>query len=189
MAKTIIIPIALLCVSFIVGLCVVIGLQPSTFSVQRSATMAAPPAEVFSQVNDLKAWHEWSPWSKLDPNPRTTVSTPSAGKGANFAWAGNDEIGEGRLTILESRPDERVDIEQAFIRPFAGKARMEFTLAPERSGTKVTWTMTGTHDFFGKAMCLFVDMDAVMGKSFEQGLANMKDLVDKKVVAPTAATP
>lgn len=187
MAKKIIIAVALLLVGLIGGLFVVIGLQPSNFSVQRSATMTAPPAAVFAQINDLQAWDAWSPWSKLDPNPKTTISTPSAGKGATFTWNGNQEIGEGSLTILESKPDELVDVEQAFVRPFVGKARMAFTLAPEGNGTKVTWKMDGTNDFFGKAMCLFMNMDAIMGKSFEQGLANMKEMAEKSGAAPATS--
>lgn len=189
MAKKILITFAVLFVCLIVGLCVAIGLQPSTFSVERSATMAAPPTEVFAQVNDLQAWDAWSPWKTLDPNSKTTISTPSAGKGATFAWAGNDEIGEGSMTIVDSKVDERVDIEQVFIRPLVGKARIAFTFASEGSGTKVTWRMDGTNGFIGKAMCLIMDMDAVLGEGFDQGLANMKAVVEKNVAARPAAAP
>ena len=189
MAKKVLISLAVLFVCLIVGLFAAISLQPNTFFVQRSATMAAPPAEVFAQVNDLQAWDAWTPWKKLDPMPKTTISTPSAGKGATFTWAGNDEIGEGKLTILQSKPDELVGVEQAFIKPFVGKALMAFTFAPEGGGTKVTWKMDGTNDFFGKAMCLFMDMDATLGKAFDEGLANMKAVVEKNVAAQAAAAP
>ncbi len=93
------------------------------------------------------------------------------------------------MTILASKPDELVDVEQAFVRPFVGKAHMAFTLAAEENGTKLTWKMDGTNDFFGKAMCLFMDMDAVIGKSFEEGLANMKELVEKHGAPPETAAP
>ena len=189
MVKRILIASVVLVVCLIAGLGVAIGLQPSGFSVQGSATMAAPPSAVFAQVNDLKAWDTWSPWKELDPNPKTTLSTPSAGKGATFAWAGNDQIGEGSLTIRDSRTDELVELEQVFIRPFAGKARIAFTLAPDGGGTKVTWKMDGTNDFLGKAMCLFMDMDAMLGKDFDRGLANMKAVVEKDAAATTAAAP
>ena len=150
--------------------------------------MAAPPSRVFAQVNDLQAWDDWSPWRELDPNAKKAISTPSAGKGATFAWAGNDKIGEGSLTILDSRPHELVDVEQVFIRPFAGKARMTFTFAPAGDGTKVTWRLNGINDFIGKAVCLFMDMDAMLGKDFDRGLANMKVVVEKGGAAPAAAT-
>jgi len=157
---------------------VFIGMQPGVFSVERSATMAAPTSRAFAQVNDLQAWDVWSPWKELDPNSKVTISNPSAGVGATFTWAGNDKIGEGRLRILESRPNELVDVEQEFFKPFAGKARMAFTFAPMSGGTRVTWRMEGTNDFIGKAVCLFMDMNAKLGGDFERGLANMKTLVE-----------
>jgi len=188
MLKKILIALAVLCIVLCIA-CLVISLQPSSFSVQRSTTMAAPPSEVFAQVNDLQAWDAWSPWRGLDSNPKKTLSTPSAGKGATFTWSGNDKIGEGSLTILDSKPYELVDIEQALLRPLTGKARMSFTFASVGDGTKVTWKMDGTNDFIGKAMCMFMDMDAMLGKDFEQGLANMKAVVEKGGAAPAAATP
>jgi uncharacterized protein YndB with AHSA1/START domain len=179
-----------------VALCIVVllfvgyvSVQPSDFSVERSTTIAAPPAAVFDSVNDLQKWDAWSPWKELDPQAQTTISTPSAGKGASFTWDGNDQIGAGSLTIVESESHDLVDVDQVFTRPFAGKARMEFRFAPVASGTaepdtKVTWKLSGTNDFFGKLMCLFTDMDAVLGKGFEQGLATMKDALEKKPVPP-----
>jgi hypothetical protein len=99
------------------------------------------------------------------------------------------KIGEGSLTILESRPYDLVEVEQAFVRPFAGKARMRLTFAPAGDGTEVSWRMDGTNDFIGKAMCLFVDLDAVLGKDFDRGLANMKAAVETKGAAPWTGTP
>ncbi len=183
MIKKVLITLAILLVALFTGLFVLISLQPATFTVQRSATIAAPSAEVFAQVNDLAAWKEWSPWSKLDPNPKRTISTPSAGKRATFAWSGNEAVGEGSLTITESRPNELVEIDQVFIRPFEGKARMSFLFAPEGDGTLVTWRMDGENGFFGKALCMIIDMDEVLGKNIAEGLANMKSLVESQARA------
>jgi uncharacterized protein YndB with AHSA1/START domain len=178
MLKKCLIALAVLAVA-LVGLCVVIGLQPSTFTVERSTTIAAPPAAVFPHVNDVRAWDAWSPWSKLDPNAEMTISTPSAGRGASIAWNGNDQIGEGTMVILESRPDELVELEQSFVRPMEGKARIAFALAPAGDQTNVTVKMTGENGFLGKAICLFMDLDAMLGKEFEQALANLKGVVEK----------
>lgn len=186
MAKKIILAVAVILVGLVVAFCVVVVLQPNTFSVERRATIAAPPEKVFAQVNDLKAWDAWSPWSKLDPGAKTTFSDPSAGKGATFAWVGNQEIGEGSLTILDSKPDELVEVEQEFVKPFAGKARIVFTLVPKDGQTNVNMKMSGEHGLLGKAMCLFVDMDAMLGKDFEQGLANMKQVAQTSDAAPPA---
>jgi uncharacterized protein YndB with AHSA1/START domain len=173
--------ILMVVVALVVVLCiasVVISLQPGAFRVERTAILAAPPSRAFDQVNDLGAWNVWSPWEELDPTAKEAVSAPSAGKGATLSWSGNDKVGEGSLTILESKPDERIEIEQAFVRPFEGKARMTFTFAPAGEGTRVTWKMEGTNGFIGKAMCLFMDMDAVIGKDFEHGLAHLKAVVE-----------
>jgi polyketide cyclase/dehydrase/lipid transport protein len=178
MARKILIAVAALVV-LLIGASVYISRQPDSFSVERSAIVAAPPYRLFAAVNDLKAWDAWSPWKDLDPNAAMTVSTPSAGRGATSTWSGNDKVGEGRLTIVESRPDERVDIDQAFVRPFEGKARHSFTFAPAGEGTRVTWRMDGTNDFVGKALCLVMDMDKTVGKDFERGLANMKALAER----------
>lgn len=189
MAKKIFLVLAVLLVCLIVSFCVAVSLQPGVFSVQRSTTIAAPPAVVFPLVDDLQAWDSWSPWKKLDPNPRTTISTPSSGQGATFSWSGNDQIGEGKLTILASRPDELVEVEQEFVKPFAGTARMIFTFAPQDGGTHVTWKMEGTNNFLGKAMCLFMDMDATLGPSFADGLANIKTVAEKGDAEPEADEP
>jgi hypothetical protein len=181
--------LAVLFVSMIAALSLIISLQPSAYSVERSATMAAAPAEVFAQVNDLQAWDAWSPWKKLDPQAKATISNPSAGQGATFTWAGNAEVGEGKLTIVASKLDELVDIEQAFVKPMEGKARMVFTFAPEGDGTKLTWKLHGTNDFMGKAVCLFADMDAFLGGAFEEGLANIKAVVEKTADPQTEAAP
>jgi uncharacterized protein YndB with AHSA1/START domain len=164
---------------FLVVFAVAVAMQPDTYSVKRSATMSAPPAAVFALVNDLAAWDRWSPWKEMDPKAAIVLSDPAAGKGAFFTWSGNDEVGEGRVTILESNPPHLILTEQAFIRPMTGSARSEFSLSPAGDGTLVTWKMTGDNDFLGKAMCLFVDMDAMIGKDFERGLANMKAVAER----------
>src|SRR4051812_19963646 len=100
--------IALIAVSLIVILVVIIAMQSPTFSVVRSAAISAPPEKVFAQVNDFHAWNGWSPWAKLDPNCKYVYGEPSAGQGATYGWAGNDQVGEGKMTILESKPGELV---------------------------------------------------------------------------------
>ena len=171
---------AVLVIVLIVGLCIVISVQPNFFLITRSELIDAPHAKVFAQVNDLAAWDAWTPWKKLDPNPKTKLSIPSHGKGATFEWSGNDEIGEGILTIVESDPAGLIEIDQEFFKPFAGKARITFEVmieVPHR--TLVTWTMTGENDFMGKAMCLFMNMEVMLGPKLEEGLANLKEVAEK----------
>jgi uncharacterized protein YndB with AHSA1/START domain len=154
-----------------------IALQPSTFEVSRMVLVPAPPSDVFAMVNDLHRWDGWSPWLKLDPNARMTYEGPDAGPGAAVRWAGNEEVGEGRMEILENRPDERVRLRLEFIKPFPGKSEMEFDFEPAEGGTQVTWSMTGHNNLVGKVMCLFIDMDKKIGGDFERGLANLRGAV------------
>lgn len=162
--------------ALVVALLVLIALQPGSFVVSRSATVAAPPAAVFGHVNDFRKWADWSPWAKLDPAMKLTFDGPAAGKGAVYRWAGNSEVGEGQMTILDSKPGERVEILLEFIKPFAAVNNTEFVFKPDADKTVVTWNMTGTNDFMAKAVCLFVSMDKMVGGDFEKGLAQLKSV-------------
>src|SRR4030095_15188465 len=146
---------------------IIVALQPSDFRVSRSATIAAPPAAIFPHVNELKKWDAWSPWMKLDPNAKSSFEGPPAGKGAAMSWAGNNEVGEGKMTITESRPNELVQFHLEFYKPMAGTSDAEFTFKPEGNQTTVTWTMTGKNNFIAKAMCLVMNMDKMVGGQFE----------------------
>ena len=155
--------------------------RPSTFRVARSIAITAPIVEVFSQVNDLHNFQEWSPWAKLDPKSTMTFSGPAAGTGAAFAWSGNNSVGEGSMTLIESRPPELIRFKLEFLRPFKGTNLAEFTFKPEGSQTVVTWTMTGKYNFIMKAVGLFVNCDKMCGGQFEKGLAKMKSLAETAV--------
>jgi hypothetical protein len=165
---------------------VFVALQPSRYRVTRKAAIAAPPPVVFAQVNDFHNWEAWSPWAKLDPAAKNTFEGPSAGPGAIFRWSGNDQIGEGNMTIMESRPDELIRIKLEFIRPMAGTSDVEFEFQPVRDQTAVSWTMTGENNFIGKAFCLFMNMDKTVGGDFEKGLALLKTAAESKARQPAA---
>lgn len=161
-----------------VVLAVVIALQPSQFRVARSAGISAPPAAVFAQVNDFHKWEAWNPWGKIDPAMKQTYEGAPAGVGAVYSWVGNNEVGEGRMTITESRPNERVGLKLEFFKPFAGTNTAEFTFKPEGGQTRVTWSMSGDKNFMAKAIHLFMNMDQMIGGQFEKGLADMKAIAE-----------
>ncbi len=171
--------------ALIVILVIVIALQPSEYRVARSLPMVAPPADVFAQVNDFHRWDAWSPWAKLDPNMKTTFSGETSGKGAAYSWVGNKDVGEGRMTIIESRPNDLVRVNLEFLKPFASTALTDFTFKPQGDKTLVTWTMTGHNNFIGKAFCLFMSMDKMIGGDFEKGLAAMKSVVERPPATTT----
>jgi uncharacterized protein YndB with AHSA1/START domain len=177
MLETILIILGIV-VLIVVVFAVVVALQPADFRVTRTGTMSAPPADVFAQVNDFHNWDAWSPWAKLDPAMRTTFEGPPAGTGAIYTWSGNKQVGEGRMTIRESRPSDLIRINLEFLKPFTSTNTAEFTFKPEGQQTVVTWTMIGTKNFVFKAFGLFMSMDKMIGGDFEKGLANMKSGVE-----------
>lgn len=176
MLKKILIALAVILIVF-VG---IVALQPSDFRVERSMTMAAPPSAVFEEVNDFHNWEHWSPWAKLDPAAKNSFEGPTSGKGAIMRWAGNSEVGEGSMEIMESQPNKLVQIKLDFIKPFENTATSEFKFKPEGDQTAVTWAMYGKNNFIGRAFCLFMNMDKMVGGEFEKGLASMKSVVEAK---------
>lgn len=158
----------------IVGTVVVIAVQPADFRVTRSAVLPAPAPAVFGLLTDFRAWGSWSPWEKLDPGMQKTFSGAPKGEGAVYEWSGNDQVGRGRMEIVDVREHAQVTIDLQFITPFEAKNLTVFTLTPRGpEEVEVTWSMSGKNNFMGKAIGLFMDMDALIGKDFEKGLADL----------------
>ncbi len=168
-------------VVIVVGLLAFIGSRPEDFHIERSRQINAPGDVVFSMINDLHQWERWSPYEKLDPNMQKTFVGPAAGPGASYAWNGNNQAGEGRMTIVESKPGELVSMDLEFTRPFACKNKVNFELAPAATGTRVSWIMEGKNNLIGKAFSALFDMDAMVGKEFENGLANLNTVAQAEV--------
>lgn len=158
----------------IAAFCVVVAMQPEDLKITRAATIGAASDKVFEQVNDFHKWEAWSPWAKLDPAMKTTYSGPASGVGSVYSWIGNDDVGEGKMTIMQSHPNEHIAIDLEFIKPFAAKNLTEFVLKPEGDKTNVTWTMAQKNNFMMKAFCLVMDMDKLVGADFDKGLAQLK---------------
>lgn len=151
--------------------------QPDEFRVTRTASIKAPPERIQPLVEDLRRHREWSPFEKKDPGMKRTYTGASAGKGAVYEWDGNSEIGAGRITIAESSP-QRVVFDMHFLRPFDSRSTGEIAFRPSGDTTEVTWSMHGQQLFIGKVMCLFFNMDTMIGREFETGLANLKSATE-----------
>jgi len=177
MLKRILLVLAVL----IAGFCAYVAMLPSTLRIERSAIIVAPVEKAFAEVNDFHNWQVWSPWAKLDPAAKATFEGPSAGEGAIFRWAGNHEVGEGSMTLLESRSNERVRIRVDFVKPWAGTNTTEFTFKPDGPRTVVTWAMSGEQGFLERAICLFMNPEKMIGGQFEKGLSNLKTVTEGKV--------
>ena len=173
-------PIILALVFVALLLFVIVAGQPDEFKVTRSTTISAKPEGVFSHVNELKKWEDWSPWAKLDPNAKSTFEGPAAGAGAAMWWSGNNKVGEGKMTITESEPSDLIRLRLEFLRPFKATNTAEFRFAPEGGRTLVIWSMFGKNNVMSKVFGLIVDCDKMVGKDFEKGLASLKGVAESK---------
>jgi hypothetical protein len=170
------------------GLAAFIATRPSDFVISRSRTLAAPPEVVFAYVSDFHRWTEWSPWEKRDPGLLRDYSGAPAGAGAVYHWVGNEDVGEGRMTITGAEAPSSVTIRLEFMRPFQAVNTAQFDILAGGLGTDVTWSMLGRHGFVSKAMSLVFDVDKRVGRDFEQGLADL-DTVTAAATPPPAPEP
>lgn len=154
--------------------------KPNEFHVERSVLIQAPAAAVFEQVNDPRKANDWMPWLKADPNAKVIYEGPAAGNGASSYWNGNKNVGEGRMTIIESRPNELVKTKLEFLKPFKAVNTGEFALSIQDGGTKITWSMYGPSNFMNKLMSVVMNCDKMIGSQFENGLAELKSRLEKK---------
>jgi hypothetical protein len=150
------------------------------FTITRSAFIPAPPEAVFPLVNSFREWSRWSPWEDVDPALERTYSGPEAGVGAAYSWKGNRRAGAGTMQILDSRaPDldseapASVRIRLVFVKPFKAVNPTGFTFEPDHEGTRVTWSMKGENKGLASLFARFVDMDRMVGRDFEKGLARL----------------
>jgi uncharacterized protein YndB with AHSA1/START domain len=153
--------------------------QPDAFRIERSASIKASPERIFALINDLRAFNGWNPYEKKDPNLKGRYSGPASGRGAAYAFDGNKDVGKGSLEILESAPPSKVTMRLAMREPFEVQNTVEFTLVPNGGDTRVTWAMQGPAPFIAKIIHVFIDMDRMVGKDFESGLASLKAIAEK----------
>ena len=173
--------IAVVVIVAVAALLIFAATRPDEFAVQRRIVIAADAAKIYPFIADFRQWPAWSPWEKLDPAMKRTLSGSAEGRGAIYAWEGSGKVGAGRMEIKEAAVPSKVRIQLDFIRPFEGHNVTDFTLLPGGDGgsTEVTWLMQGPAPFVSKLMGVFVNMDTMIGKDFETGLANLKAAAEK----------
>ena len=163
---------------FIVGgILALAASRDADFAIERRETVAAPPAAIFPLIDTLARWQGWSPWQKMEPAQSLSYSGPPAGVGAALAWAGK-KTGRGRMEIVESIPHDRIGLRLNFEAPMKAENHALFILTPEGAGTRVIWRMSGRHGFAGKLFTLFMNMDRMVGRDFERGLADLKRIAE-----------
>jgi len=176
---------AMLKIVFIIVLVIIVCIliyafiRPDTFSVVRQLKIDAVPEKVFAEVNDFNRWKFWSPWETKDPAMQRKFSGASVGVGTIYEWNGNKDVGRGRMEITESDVPKKIIIKLDFFKPFEAHNIADFTFTKEGEGTLVTWEMRGPQAFMSKLICIFMDMDKMVGNNFEAGLNTMKKLAEK----------
>ena len=178
MLKTLAI-IGVVVVIAIAGILIYAATKPDSFRVQRVALINAPSDKVFPLINDIKAWTVWSPYEKKDPAMKRTYGAVTAGKGATYAWEGDKNVGQGSMEMLESGP-RKILIKLDFLKPFEAHNMAEFLIDPKGDGTSVTWAIYGPSPYMSKVIGTFMNIDDMIGRDFEKGLADLKAAAEKK---------
>ena len=153
--------------------------KPDTFRVERSLAVKAKAAAIYPEVADFHRWTGWSPYETRDPAMKRSFGGAERGRGATYAWDGNNNVGAGRMEILDAAAPSKLRIKLDFERPFEGHNTAEFTFVPQGEVTLVTWAMYGPAPLMSKLMQVFINMDSMIGKDFETGLVNLKTLTEK----------
>lgn len=162
----------------VIVLLIVAAMQPATYHVERTTTIAAAPQKIHPLVDDFHNWQQWSPWAHLDPNMKVTYSGPPSGPGAVYEWEGNSKVGKGRMEILSAESTE-TSIKLDFLKPFESHTKSNFILEPQGDATRVTWTLDGPNTSMSRVMGIFVSMDKMVGKDFESGLGKLKTAAEQ----------
>ena len=178
MLKTLAI-IAVVVVVIVAGILIYAATKPDSFRVQRVVLINAPPDKVFPLVNDIKAWTVWSPYEKKDPAMKRTYGAVTAGKGATYAWDGDKNVGQGSIEFIESGP-RKILLKLDFVKPFEAHNMGEFLLEPKGDSTSVTWATYGPSPYMSKVIGTFMNIDDLIGRDFEKGLADLKAAAEKK---------
>lgn len=177
MLKIILIAVA----AAIVGVLVFAATRPNEFVVKRTAVIDAPPETLEAMVSDFHQWSAWSPWEKMDPGMTRTYGGPASGVGSTYSWVGNDKVGSGGMEIETVTPGREVVFGLHFLKPFKADNTGRFVFEPQGAGgTKVTWSMAGKNPYIAKLMGLVFNMDQMIGKDFEKGLADMKAIAERQ---------
>jgi hypothetical protein len=153
--------------------------KPATFNFSRTTSVIAPPDRIFPLIDDFRRWESWSPYENRDSAMKRSYGGAASGKGAIYAWEGNKNIGTGRMEIIDAAAPSKILIKLVFFKPFEAHNTAEFTMVPHGDATSVTWAMHGPASLMSKLMQVFVDLDRMVGKDFETGLANLKRLAEQ----------
>lgn len=161
---------------------VVVGMQPEDYRVVRSTTINAPAAIVWGQVADFGQWKNWSHWDKSDPTQKTTESGTPGTVGHQTVWNG-EKTGQGSMTVVGATSPSVLNIKLVFTSPMASEAKTDMKIEGTGAAVTVTWSMDGKNNFAGKFFGLVMGMEKMIGKAYEDSLANLKQVAEEQAKA------
>jgi len=174
MKKVLIVIVAIIAAILIIGL-----IAPKQYAVEREVVINCPLERVFDSVRLLEFQNEWSVWGDLDTNAIYTYTGVDGTVGFVSAWEGNKEVGKGEQEIVSITEGERVDLALRFFEPFQSTANVYFTTESlSENETLVKWGMSGKMPFPMNLFMLFMNMEKAIGKDYEEGLANLKLILE-----------
>lgn len=171
--------ISLAFAALVVAIVAYAAIKPSHYEISRSVEINAPVEKIFPYLDNSKLAEQWGPWLEEDPDAKMTYSGPDSGAGSKASWTGGKKLGVGSATIIDSTANQRVGIQLEYVEPMQMKQYAEYIVEPAGSATKVTWKVSGENNFMGRLMCVFMNMDNMVGSMFERGLNKLKTVVEK----------
>lgn len=156
-----------------------VAVQSPDYEIKREITINATADKIFPYLNSSKLAEKWGPWLEVDPDSKMTYSGPDDGVGSKANWDGGKQLGTGSATIVESIPNQKVGIKLEYVAPMNMTQDSEYLISQNGNQSVVVWKVQGKNNFMGRLMCVFMNMDKMVGGMFEKGLNNLKNLVEK----------
>lgn len=156
-----------------------VSTREGQFNYSRSGVINAPAEKIFPYLSDFSKGGEWSPYEKIDPNMKKTITGAPAQVGHAMDFEGNSDAGSGRLEMLRVVPNELVEIKLIMTKPVHAENIVTYKLTPEAGGgTRFTWSMSGDGGFLTKLISVFIDCEKMIAGQFEVGINNLKTLIE-----------
>ena len=151
------------------------------YAVEREVTINKPKQAVYDYVKYLKNQSNFSVWAKIDPAMKTEFRGEDATVGFVSAWdSKNPDAGKGEQKITKMADGERIDYELHFIEPFESTDFAYLTTtAVNDSVTSVKWGFNGEMKYPMNLMMLTMDMEKMLAPDLQNGLDNLKALLEK----------
>lgn len=164
--------------ALVVIIILMILFAPKQYEVNRSITINRSLPDVFNYLRYVKKQNDWSPWWKKDPHMKQTFTGEDGTVGFISAWEGNKLVGIGEQEIKKIDNNKCIISELRFFKPWKSVSEGYLNVDEEGDATKVTWGFRGSNPRPFNAMMLFFNMDKSVGKDFEEGLDELKSVLE-----------